>query len=91
MIELGQQVRIRNGVRAGEMGVVIDSEICDRKTSVGWQPCAFWYIEFASSKAVGLYEEMALDPVAALPTRTLSISAGRANVTFSNIKQVSPL
>jgi len=75
MIELGQQVRIRNGIRAGEVGVVIDSEICNRRTIVGWQPCTFWYVEFASNKSVGLYEEMALELAPSQFTPSLSLSA----------------
>lgn len=75
MIELGQQVRIRNGVRAGEVGVVIDSEKCSMKTIVGWQPCAFWYVEFASSKAIGIYEETALELAAPHFAQALSARA----------------
>lgn len=74
MIALGQQVRIRNGVRVGEFGVVIDSEICDRNTIAGWQPCAFWYVEYASDKAIGIYEETALELAPPQLSQALSIS-----------------
>ncbi len=61
MIELGQRVRVRSGMRAGEDGLVLDFEACSRKDAFGWQPCAFWYIQFTSNGAVGVDEEEALE------------------------------
>lgn len=76
MMKPGQQVRVRNGIHAGEDGVVIDVEQCSRKTATGWQPCSFWYVQFASCKtSIEAYEEEALEVVAQQPARALSVSA----------------
>lgn len=76
MIELGQQVRVRNGMREGEDGLVMDFETCSRKTADGWQPCYFLYVQFISSGAVGIYEEDALELMAEPQERALSVRAG---------------
>lgn len=76
MIELGQQVRVRNGQRAGEDGLVTDFETCSRKTVDGWQTCSFLYVQFGSSGAVGIYEEDALELMAQPQARALSVTAG---------------
>lgn len=75
MIELGQRVRVRSGLRAGEDGLVLDFETCSRKDASGWQPCTFWYVQFTSNGAVGVYEEEALEVVARQPERALSMNA----------------
>jgi hypothetical protein len=76
MIELGQQVRVRNGMREGEDGLVMDFETCSRKTAAGWQACSFLYVQFFSNGAIGMYEEDALELMAPPQPHALSVAAG---------------